>query len=239
MRRSLPVLSIAVGLAAFSTAALAPLAAKADDAPATPTLDPAPAASASASVDTSSILPEAPPEAPPPLPHKKGLVLETSLGALGFSGQFRHVAPTAFWLHAQLGYEFLSWLMAFGETELAYTDTSVAQDPSKAHSFPIFGFGGGVRATIHVSERVGIFGQVGIGAMRADVPKQALTILGYRDAESYNPYFGGRLGVEWYQVDRHMAIGALGGLRDAQGFSKITKDTPLMWDGAVTLRYTF
>lgn len=201
----------------------------------------APPASASASVGADTFLAEAPPEAPPPLPHKKGLVLESSLGALGFVGQFRHVAPTAYWLHATLGYEFLKWLMAFGEGELAFTDTSVAQDPSKSHSFPIAGFGGGARVTIHLTERVALFGQGSIGAMKADVPKQALMILGFRDAESFAPYFGARLGVEWYQIDRHLALGVHAGIRDATGFSKLatTSDTALMWDGAATLRYTF
>jgi hypothetical protein len=199
------------------------------------------ATSTPAAESSASFFAEAPPEAPPPLPHKKGLVLEQSLGVLGFAGQFRHVAPPAYWLHTQLGFEVLKWLMLFGEGELAYTDTSVAQDPSKARAFPIFGFGGGVRATIRPSDRVGIFVQGGIGAMKADVPKQALFILGYHDAESFNPYFGARVGVEWYQIDRHFALGLGVGVRSASGFAKLatTSDTPLMWDGAATIRYTF
>src|SRR5438309_154064 len=103
---------------------------------------------ASASVSGEPFLPEAPSEAPPPLPRKKGLVLESSLGALGFAGQFRHVAPTAPWMHLTLGYEIFKWLMPFAEGEVAYTSTSVAQDPSKQHSFPILGFGGGLRGTL-------------------------------------------------------------------------------------------
>ena len=200
-----------------------------------------PVASPTASSEAPSFFAEAPAEAPPPLPRKKGLVLESSLGALGFGGSFRHVAPTAYWLHAQLGYEVLRWLMLFGEGELAYTDTSIAQDPTKARAFPIVGFGGGLRATIHVSERVALFGQVDVGALKADVPRNALFILGFRDAESFNPYFGARLGVEWYQVDRHFTIGAAFGIRDAQGFSRlaVTADTPLMWDAGATIRYTF
>lgn len=189
-----------------------------------------------------STLPDAPPpEAPPPLPHKQGLVLEQSIGALGFAGQFRHVSPPGLWLHTQLGYEVLKWLMPFVSGELAYADTSEAQDPSKVHAFPILGFGGGVRATIPLGERLRIFGQLDIGAMKADVPKNTLAILGYHDAESFNPYFGGRLGIDWLQIDRHVGIGISIGLRDAQGFSKLstTSDTPLMWDGAAAIRYTF
>jgi hypothetical protein len=200
-----------------------------------------PLASATPSTEAPTFFAEAPAEAPPPLPRKKGLVLESSLGALGFGGSFRHVAPTAYWLHAQLGYEVWRWLMIFGEGELAYTDTSIAQDPTKARAFPILGFGGGLRATIHLSDRVAIFAQGDVGALKADVPRNALSILGFRDAESFNPYFGARLGVEWYQVDRHFAIGAAFGVKDAQGFARlaVTADTPLMWDAGASIRYTF
>src|SRR3954462_6599030 len=70
--------------------------------------DPPPAISletpaASASTSSENFLPEAPPEAPPPLPHKKGVVLESSLGALGFAGQFRHVAPMGPLMRLTLG----------------------------------------------------------------------------------------------------------------------------------------
>jgi hypothetical protein len=186
-------------------------------------------------------LPEAPPEAPPPPPRKKGFVLEGALGALGFMGQFRHVAPSAPWMHLQFGYEFTNWLMLFGYGELAFTDTSVAQDPSKVRAFPIFGFGVGPRVTVHLSERAALFAQGEIGALKADVPKNAFAILGYRDAESLGLNFGARLGFEWYQIDRHMALGLAVGFRDAKGFAKLaaTSDTPLMWDGSAAIRYTF
>jgi hypothetical protein len=175
------------------------------------------------------------------LPHKKGLVLEGSLGAMSFLGQFRHVAPTAMWLHTQLGYEVLSWLMLFGEGELFFTDTSEAQDELKQTAFAVWGFGGGVRATIHATERVAIFLQGELGALKADVKKNTLGVLGFRDAESLNASFGFRLGVEWYQIDRHFALGLSTGLRDAQGFARnaAKSDTPLMWDASATIRYTF
>jgi hypothetical protein len=193
------------------------------------------------STQAQTILPEAPPEAPPPLPRHKGFVLEGSLGALGFLGQFRHVAPTAPLLRVQLGYEFFRWLMAFAEGELAFSDTSVSQDPSKSRAFPIYGFGAGARFTVHATERVAIYAQGSVGALKADVPQNSFGILGYRDAESLGVSFGARLGVEWYQIDRHMALGLVGGIRDATGFAKVARksDTALMWDGSAVIRYTF
>jgi hypothetical protein len=180
-------------------------------------------------------------EAPPPRPRKKGLVLESTLGVLGFAGQFRHVAPPAFWLHAQLGYEVLPWLMLFGEGELAFTDTGQSQDESHTMAFPLYGFGGGARATFHPSARFALFGQGEIDGVSANVPHNALTILGFRNAESLAPSFGVRLGAEWYQVDRHLALTAQIGTRDATGFAKVlaSSDTPIMWDAALGIRYTF
>jgi hypothetical protein len=192
-----------------------------------------------------STLPEAPAEAPPGRPRHKGLVLETTAGMLAFAGNFRHVAPPAPWLHAQLGWEIFRWLMVFGESELAFTDTSEAQDESKATTFPLFGFGAGVRGTIHATERVAFFLQGSIGWLEAMVPHGALQNLGYTNAEGLTLGYGGRLGAEWYMVDRHMALTAQAGLRDAPGFKQLTlggtatNDTPLMWDAALGLRYTF
>ena len=178
---------------------------------------------------------------PPPLPRRKGLVLEGSLGAVAFFGQFRHVAPTAPWMHMQLGYEVLRWLMFFGEGELAFSDTSVSQDNSKSRAFPMFGFGAGSRVTLHPTERFSVYGQVSLGAMKVDVPSGAFAVLGYRNAESLGLAFGGRLGVEWYQVDRHLALGLGIGMRNAKGFAKTTagQDTPIMGDASASLRYTF
>jgi hypothetical protein len=179
---------------------------------------------------------------PPSLPSRprhRGLVLESTLGVLGFGGQFRHVAPPASFMHAQLGYEVLSWLMLFGEAELAFGSTSESQDASHSRAFPLWGFGGGARAGHRIRD-FGGFVQADLGALTARVPHDALAYLGYRGAESLGAQFGGRVGVEWYQRDRHIALTAQGGPRIAQGFAKTgAADLPLMWDAAVGLRYTF
>jgi hypothetical protein len=182
-----------------------------------------------------------PPEAPPAAPYKKTLVLDSSIGAIGFLGQFRKVAPWGPWLHTQLGYEVLKWLMLYGEGELAFTDTSNKLDPPKTRAFTLFGFGGGIRFTIRFTDRFGIYAQGGLGALKADIATNALGILGFRDAESLDLYFGGRLGVEWYMIDRHFALGLASGIRLARGFDKagLARDTPLALDVAGSLRYAF
>ena len=194
--------------------------------------------------EADTTLPTPPPEAPPPRPHRKGLVLETTLGALAFVGDFRHVAPPAPWLHGQLGYEIFDWLMVFGEAELAFTDTSETDDPSHSSAFPLFGFGGGLRGTVHFTPRVAMFLQGEAGAIEALVPRDTLANLGYAKAETFALDFGGRLGFEWYQIDRHLALVAQGGVRDAPSFARTlfgvaSSNLPLMWDAAGGLRYTF
>lgn len=167
-------------------------------------------------------------ETPPPPPYKKTVVLDSSLGALFFGGKFGDVAGPAPWLRTQLGYEVLDWLMLFGEGELGFADTSRAQAPPHTRAFPMFGFGGGARFTWRFTPRVGAYLQASVGAMKADVAKNALALLGFKNAESLGVYGAARAGVEWYQRDRHFALGLSLGLRDASGFAKtIGSDTPL------------
>lgn len=185
--------------------------------------------------------PAPPPEAPPPPPYKKSIVVDSSVGALVFLGKFGQTAPPAPWIRTQVGYELFKWLMLFGEGELGFTDTSGSQDPPKTRAFPLFGFGGGARFTARFTDRFGVYLQGSIGAMKADIRRRALEIIGFRDAESLGLYAGGRLGLEWYQLDRHFALGLSAGLRDATGFKRTTggSDTPLAFDAGVALRYAF
>ena len=244
MRRRVALCGIVSGLAVTSVAAAQDRAppAGSDTLPADAHIDIATTPPAPVVTEApTDVTPEALAEAPPPRPRRKGLVLESTLGVLGFAGQFKHVAPPAFWLHAQLGYEITSWLMLFGEGELAFTETSESQDESHTKAFSMWGFGGGARATFHVTPRVGLFVQGAVDGLVADVPHNALTVLGFRNAESLGLSIGARLGVEWYQIDRHLALTAQLGGRDATGFAKVASggDTPLMWDAALGMRYTF
>jgi hypothetical protein len=173
-------------------------------------------------------------------PRRKGFVVESSVGVLGFASQFRNVAPPGIHLSTLAGYELFRWLMLFGYGELAMTSTSVANGPTKERAFPIYGFGAGARVTVHATPRVGFFAQGGVGLLKSDVPENALQILGYMNAERLRASFGARLGVEWYQVNRHLALGANGGARIATGFAKDTRrDTPIAVEGGLSIRYTF
>ena len=185
-------------------------------------------------------VPAPPAEAPPPPPYKKSVVIDSSLGALAFLGKFGATAPPAPWIRTQVGYEIFNWLMAFGEGELGFSDTSGTQDPPKTRAFPLFGFGGGARFTARFTDRFGAYLQGSLGLMKADIRRRALEIIGFKDAEDFGLYIGGRLGVEWYQLDRHFALGLSTGLRNASGFKRVIgDDTPLAFDGAANIRYAF
>ena len=171
------------------------------------------------------------------------MVIDSSIGALLFLGKFGKTAPPAPWLRTQLGYEVFKWLMFFGEGELAFTDTSRSQDPPKTRAFPIFGFGGGVRFTARFTDRFGAYLQGSVGAMKADIRTNGLGVIGFKDAETLGIYFGGRLGIEWYMIDRHFALGLTSGLRNASGFKQRggagSSDTPLAFDAGASIRYAF
>jgi hypothetical protein len=205
---------------AFVGAFLAAGAARADEAPAAAAEEPEP-------------------EIAPPPPRRRGLVLESGLGALAFFSRFRHVAPVAPWMRIALGYEPFRYVMAFVEGELGFTDTSVAQDRDR-RAFAMGGFGAGVRGSFPLGRRVDVFAQVAIGAMKADVANRALADVGYANAESLGLTLGGRVGIDWFQVDRHLALGLLLGIRDAKGFQRTgTSETPLAGDASAVLRYAF
>ncbi len=238
-----------LGCAALAAATLAPAVARAADAPDTAaggdasqtiTLEQAQSAITPTKKDEST-LPAPPPEAPPPPPRHKGVVLQQDLGVLGFAGKFGGLTGhPAFWMHTQLGYELFKWLMLYGEGELAYTDTVESVGPSQNRGIPILGFGGGARFTVHFTDRVAMYLQGGAGGATAYVKSNVLTNYGYHNAESVGFWAGGRLGLEWYQIDRHMALALSGGARYLTNFARVVgSDLPLAWDATLGLRYTF
>jgi hypothetical protein len=177
----------------------------------------------------------APLEVPPPPPRKRGFVLESSLGAMGFFGKLKNVSPTASMLHAQFGYEPFRWLMAFVEGDIAFTSSRYIE-PSRGYA--IYGMGAGARVTVHFTDRVAGYAQGDIGLMEAS--SDMLGSHGYPDAENWNVFFGGTLGVEWYQIDPHYALALNGGARKTPGFDRsVGSDQAISWLGAAAIRYTF
>src|SRR5262249_10320679 len=115
---------LVAAVAAALLFSLLPNAARADEPPAEGSVSGTIDLTEDTNAKTQAALTAPPPEAPAAAPYQKTLVLDSSIGAMAFLGQFGKVAPPGPWMHTQLGYELLSWLMIFGEGDLAFTDTS-------------------------------------------------------------------------------------------------------------------
>jgi hypothetical protein len=180
-----------------------------------------------------------PEEAPPPPPHRHGVTIESSIGALTYLGPLQHITPTSPWFHLKLGFEPWRWLLVFAETDQVFSTTSYAHPPPPPRTYRMYGFGGGLRFTVKFIERLGgyVEGSGGIAEASTDV----LEVYGYTHATEWSPYFGGRLGLEWYPVNPHLAVSAHGGVRSYQAGLKReqSQELALAVLGGLALRYTF
>ena len=178
------------------------------------------------------------PEAPPPPPRKHGVVLESSLGAQQPLGALSHVSRTSPWFHLGVGWEPTHWLMVLGQGDLSFASTSLANPPPDPRGYALWAIGGAARFGVQPFQSVGMYaqGEIGISSVSTDV----LSTYGYKDADSIGAYFGGMVGVEWYQVSPHYTLAVQGGARDYPNLARsIGNDTPVALLGAATLRYTF
>ena len=176
---------------------------------------------------------------PLPPPRHHGFVVESSVGALGQIGEMKYTSPVAPWFHLQVGYEPLRFLMVFVEGDLVLSNTSYAPPPPPPRTYSLWGVGAGLRGTVKVSERVGLYLQGSLGG--AQVTNDVLLTYGYQNADKFGLYLAAELGAEWYQVSPHWALAVHGGVRDytvtfKREFSNLP---PLAWVSGLALRYTF
>lgn len=178
-------------------------------------------------------------EVPPPPPRHRGLVVESSVGALGHVGPLRNVSPTSPWFLLRVGYEPFEWLMLFGEADVSFATTAYASPPPPPRAYWLYGFGGGVRFTFGLGDDFGLFLQGSVGGARVS-EENVLSIYGYENADEMNAYFSGLVGFEWYQVNPHLGLGLHGGVRQYNGLEReLASDGPLAWVSAAALRYAF
>jgi hypothetical protein len=190
-----------------------------------------------ASADVSKA-PDAP-EAPPPPPRRHGFVVESSAGVMGLMGGLKHVSPTAPWLRTAFGWEPFHWLMVLAQGDIAIASTAYANPPPDPKGYVLWGAGAAVRFGLQPTTALGLYLQGELGA--ASVTSDVLSTYGFKDANKVGPYFGGVLGVEWYQINPHMALVANGGVRSYASVLNRTigGETALAWTGSAGLKYTF
>jgi hypothetical protein len=178
-------------------------------------------------------------DAPPPPPRGHGFVLESSLGVLGHLGHMKNISPAAPRFGLRFGYEPLAWLMLFIEADLFVASTSYARPPPPARTYAFWNVGAGLRFTLRPSDRFGLYLQGSMGGGRAT--EDVLEVYGYQDSAELNIYAGSELGLEWYQINPHLALALHGGVRHYGANLKRERDTepPLAWLGGAALRYKF
>jgi len=177
-------------------------------------------------------------EAPPPAPRHHGFVIESGIGVLGHLGPMKNVSPAHPQLRLKAGIEPLDWLLLFGEAEIAFGNTSYAHPPPPPRTYALYSFGGGARVTLAPTDIVGFYLEGSLGTATAS--EDVLQIYGFSHADELNSYAGAALGIDWYQVNPHLALALHGGVRYYGGFDR-ERDTasPLAWLSGVSLRYTF
>jgi len=182
--------------------------------------------------------PEAP-EAPPPPPRKHGFVVESSIGALTYFGPMRHISPTAPWFRTAFGWEPMKWFMVLAQFDVTASSTSYASAPPDPRGYTLFGGSAAARATLELGKVLGMFGQFEVG--EAKISEDVLATYGFPSADTLNLFVGAALGIEWYQVSPHVALGAEAGIRSyGQLFDRtVAGGSPLAWTAAGTLRYVF
>lgn len=178
-------------------------------------------------------------DAPPPPPRKRGFVLESSVGVMGQMGHLKNITPSAPWFGLRFGYEPLSWLMVFAESDLFIGSTSYAHPPPPPRSFVFYSFGAGFRLMLKPTARFGMYLQGSLGGGRAT--EDVLEIYGYQHAEELGLYQSAELGFEWYQINPHLALAIHGGVRNYPRTLKRERDSqpPMTWLSGLALRYTF
>lgn len=179
-------------------------------------------------------------EQPLPAPRRHGFVLESGVGFVTQFGAMAHITPTAPLFRLHFGYEIFDWLMPFIESDLAFANTSYASEPPPARSYFHFGAGAGCRFTLPVGRILAVFAQGSVGLARVS-EENVLSVYGFPDADEFNLYFDGQLGLEWYQVNPHLALAVHGGVRSyGQGLTRDRGgEAPLAALATANLRYAF
>lgn len=177
-------------------------------------------------------------EVPPPPPRHRGMVLEAGTGVVFPMGALRHVSPPSPWFQLHLGYEPAKWFMVLINGDFTLANTSYAARPPAPRTYAHYAFGAGARFQFTLAEWLGVHGQLELGA--SEVTEEVLAQYGYTRADQLSFHYGARLGVEWLQINPHLALGLQGTFRNYPGLDR-TNDAsaPTALMTALALRYAF
>lgn len=175
-------------------------------------------------------------EVPPPPPRHRGVVVEAGSGAAFPLGALRHVSPPSPWFQFHVGYEPTTWFMALVNADFTLANTSYAARPPEPRTYAHYAFGAGARFQLVLAERFGAHAQLELGA--SEVSEEVLGPYGYTSADSLNFHYGARVGLEWLQINPHLALGLQGTFRNYPGLDRANdSDPPTTAIVAAVLRY--
>jgi len=177
-------------------------------------------------------------EVPPPPPRHRGMVLEAGTGVAFPLGALRHVSPPSPWFQLHLGYEPAKWFMVLINGDFTLANTSYAARPPAPRTYAHYAFGAGARFQFSLAEWLGVHAQLELGA--SEVTEEVLVQYGYTQADELHFHYGARLGVEWLQINPHLALGLQGTFRNYPGLDRINDaSAPTALMTALALRYAF
>jgi hypothetical protein len=130
--------------------------------------------------------------------------------------------------------------MPFLEADVAFASTAYAPRPPPERSYFHYGAGAGVRVTIPVGRVLAVLAQGSFGFSRVS-EQNVLSVYGFPDADEPTLYLDGELGLEWYQVNPHLALAVHGGVKHyGAGLTRDRgSDPPIAAVGSMNLRYAF
>lgn len=152
------------------------------------------------------------PMAPPLAPFKRGPMFEGTAGVYAPSGALARVSAPGPWLRLSVGWDFTRWLSVFGTFDGAFLATDRAPPPPGSRAYVLWGFGGGARVSIGVTDRVRIPLRVDVSAHEVD-DDGVLAVYGFDRARDLGLSYGGTTGLEWRAASRHFGLILEGGVR--------------------------
>lgn len=236
--RTLSFLALLSGASAAAPEEAEPPPAAGDEGVIQPTREEIEAFLESRSLPQSDARPASPLEPPPPPPRHRGVVVEAGSGAAFPLGALRYVSPPSPWFQFQVGYEPTTWFMALVNADFTLANTRYAARPPEPRTYAHYAFGAGARFQLAIGERFGAHAQLELGA--SEVSEEVLVQYGYTRADRLNFHYGARLGLEWLQINPHLALGLQGTLRNYPGLARVNdSDPPTAVIVAALLRYAF
>lgn len=171
-------------------------------------------------------------------PFRRGPLVEGTLGVYAPTGTLKNLSAPGPWLRLALGWDFTRWLAVYAAGDVAFLSTGRAPPPPGERGYMVWGFGGGLKLSLPIGERVRIPLRAELGMHRV-ADDGVLVNYGYASARDLGFSYGAMLGFEWRAASRHYGLAVEAGIRNDSALAFPGKSqSPFAILGGVTLHYT-